>query len=191
MSLIGGDHVDRLEILCKEKDPDQYAAVARLPAIAWPKPLRVFVTAGDVDRGHAGAALVERLRSWNFECSGIPPDGGRDPRWLEAMAQSTVLVVIITPELLAEFDRGEARDAYLQMIAALRRGMRIVPVYVRVNPADLRNPADRPFASYNHVMMGIGRYYGGALHAGCSDTEGAFSQCVHFLRVMKEQWAEK
>lgn len=107
------------------------------------------------------------------------------------MAQSTVLVVIITPELLAEFDRGEARDAYLQMIAALRRGMRIMPVYVRVNPADLRNPTDRPFASYKHVMMRIGHYYGGDLHDGCSNTEDAFSQCVHLLRVVKQQWAEK
>lgn len=183
--------MDPLEMLCKEKDPDLYTAVARLPAIAWPKPLRVFVTAGDVDRGQTGAAMAKRLRSWNFECSGILPDGGRDPRWLEAMAQSTVLVVIITPELLAEFDRGEARDAYLQMIAALRRGMRIMPVYVRVNPADLRNPTDRPFASYKHVMMRIGHYYGGGLHNGCSNTEDAFSQCVHLLCVVKQQWAEK
>lgn len=187
MSLIDGGRVDEQEARCKAIFPECYDVARQLPKIDWQKPPPVVVhvasTAADVD---AAAGVMAVCKALGIEATMATSDPPRISarQWRVHVARMTVAIFVVTPHLVRLLETGSLTNMYFYMLTALRRGMRIVPLCIGVDPVDLRkHPSLRALAA-------VGGYFGGDIHYGHKGVDEALNAVRYSLPWMKRGWGK-
>lgn len=187
MSLIDGGQIDTMEARCKELFPECYDVVQRLPKIDWKKPppmvVHIASTATDVD---AAVGVAAACKAAGVEATTTISDPPRMSarQWQIHATRTTVAIFVITPHLVRVLESGALPNLYLYMLTALRHNMRIAPLCIGVDPADLRkHPSLR-------ALVAVGGYYCGDIHRGFPNVGEALGYVQYVMPYMKRNWAK-